>query len=765
VAAVAFAQIWQRADQAELAAHPDEAAHFVSAVCLQDYCKTALGSSPVRFAESYYVRYPKIAFGHWPPLFFVLQALWYAVAGASPFHAVLLTGAILAATGVVLFLYLHRLHGFAIALLSTGVFLSIPTVRWTAALVMSDMLAALLMLLAVLALERRAWKQFAIWAVLAILTKESALALLVLAPVALPRQRASLVRIAGGFAVLAAVLAGAYWVAGVLRLRDLPQVAASWGEFAQRLPLLDTFFQGASLPMFLTAGLGAVLLAIRPAPERTRQGKIALLWLCVILASQLLARTALEERYVLAAYLPLTVLFAEGLRRLPGSLLAFAWTIVCIALSPGEPYSQRTGYAEIAAAIPSDPRSPAILVSSDASGEGALIAARLLRDPDRDGLILRGSKVLSKSDWSGENAKPRFQSAQEVLALLDSIPIHFLVVDRFGYLAVPAKAHHRLLEDAIRADPARFRRIGDYPLFLDGKRLENAVQVYENLRASANPTGVLRIDMTSSLGRKLELRWNPNRRTSPPTPSAARLLLPGWLPRYRDAEPIRLAPDREQIAAEGGWGRVYVTSPPGQVWTVRGLPPWIAGASPASGHGDGVFAYSLLENLSAEDRWAELGVGSRFSRVTQPGVFRSANAHLEDLPGAKTKLTATSEGPDGGDALLLERPDPPDEAPATTSAYFSRVPVEAGRSYRLSLWVRAQQRGRIWLRFAQDAIPFNGCGLNQPVEVSPEWKQAFVTFRIKGDGCGTETNRLSIDAGQISGNLWVSQIALHPVPD
>src|SRR5689334_16872386 len=78
IASVALIQFCYQAYQSDLAAYPDEAAHFVTGVAVLDYVTTALGSNPVSFAESYYAHYPKFALGHWPPLFYGLEALWFA---------------------------------------------------------------------------------------------------------------------------------------------------------------------------------------------------------------------------------------------------------------------------------------------------------------------------------------------------------------------------------------------------------------------------------------------------------------------------------------------------------------------------------------------------------------------------------------------------------------------------------------------------------------------------------------------------------------
>src|SRR5262245_57615103 len=65
----------------ERANYADEAAHFMNGMLVREYLATGFGSNPMRFAESYYLSYPKVAFGAWPPLFhfvlgFVLLPGW-----------------------------------------------------------------------------------------------------------------------------------------------------------------------------------------------------------------------------------------------------------------------------------------------------------------------------------------------------------------------------------------------------------------------------------------------------------------------------------------------------------------------------------------------------------------------------------------------------------------------------------------------------------------------------------------------------------------
>ncbi len=817
---VAFFQLSQRADLSNLAGYPDEASHFVTGVCLLDYCRKALGTNPLSFAESYYAHYPKVAFGHWPPVFYVLQALWYGVLGVSTLNALLLVGCITATASLILFLRLRRLYGTWIASLSICAFLWLPVVRRSTLLLMSDMLTGLFTLLAILAFcdgwihgRRRYWLQFALWTLLAIGTKESGLTLLVFALIALPLLggktflgRRNLYLMAIGFGLVLAVTLFLYAASGVLHSRDQPQAAMTLSELWQRLPLLATFAGGVPVAMILIAAFGAAgVLAIRKSAASRDQfvlAKIALIYLLTTLASQLAARTQVEDRYFLAAYFPLAILFAQGLsslqwttnritgKRAAGFVIAAACAILSIVAMPGgKMYERRTGYAEIAAAIPFDPRLPAILVSSDASGEGSFLAERLIRDSSRDGLVLRASKMLSNSDFLG-NRKLLTKSIDQVHEFLDGVPVRFIVLDMNGFIDPFSRAHHRLLEDTLRRDPEQFRLIGNFPLYFDGRRRLNAVQVYENLGARPNPRGVIRIDMANSLGRNIEIPLTGASSISvrPSQPSG----LPLWLTRLRPAEndagtAIHIAPDMDRIPAWGGWGRIYVTAPPVQSWQVRGLPAWLTTLSNGTGYGNGTFTYRLEPNETGEVRWAIISVGDRSFRVVQPGfpyiylpsfqpfsdvevtpppegysyLPKPSRWHLQDLPGGRSKVTVAPGGPGGDDCLIVERPDAPNDDPLATSVYYSGIDIDEGATYRLSLWMRAQHPSQISVRFGQSAAPYNRCGLDQPLDVASNWTKVNLWFHARGEGCGRGQNRFFIEAGRIDGKLWLSQVSLH----
>src|SRR5579862_2100975 len=69
-------QVWMGAFNVERGFYSDDAAHFMNGLVIRDYVYQAFGTNPVRFAEQYYLSYPKIAPLMWPPLFHVVLGVW-----------------------------------------------------------------------------------------------------------------------------------------------------------------------------------------------------------------------------------------------------------------------------------------------------------------------------------------------------------------------------------------------------------------------------------------------------------------------------------------------------------------------------------------------------------------------------------------------------------------------------------------------------------------------------------------------------------------
>ncbi len=78
-----FLQILSGAYRAEFAGYPDESAHYVTSLMVRDFIAGGNYTNPVQFADDYYAHYPKVALGHWPPLFYAFGGLWMLIFSAS----------------------------------------------------------------------------------------------------------------------------------------------------------------------------------------------------------------------------------------------------------------------------------------------------------------------------------------------------------------------------------------------------------------------------------------------------------------------------------------------------------------------------------------------------------------------------------------------------------------------------------------------------------------------------------------------------------
>jgi hypothetical protein len=662
-------QVSQRTYRADLATYPDEAAHFVTAICLLDYVRTSFGDNPMAFAESYYVHYPKLAAGHWPPAFYVVQAVWYHVLGATPPTALLLAASIAALACLVFFVTARRIQGTWIAFLSTVVLLCLPMVHRSVSKLMSDMLVSMFAFLAVLAFsdslrsnDGRRTVAGLLWTAAAILTKESALTLLVFIPAAVllfGRSRAlrapTTSRLLwGGLALVTVSLLGTYAISGVLHLRGLPQVS-TWPDTMGRLHFLLRFAQDVPVAVLVISAIGAGATIPgspnRPGPHCYVRGSI--LWLTIWLVFQVLFRDTIEARYFLPAVFPLMILFAEGLdvfarltarltNRAAG-LVPLGASLLCIVTMPASTPPHRTGYAAVAEAIPFAGASSVVLVSSDSVGEGALVSERLIRDPERRGFVLRASKMLASANWMGTIYEPLVTSVQDVRERIDAIPVHFIVIDMYGFASDMDRPHHRLLDQAVRQTPAQFRLVGDFPLSFGGRQRAHAIQVYENLAARGRTPEVIRVPMAESLGRTLEARVDPRSAGLPPdeeTAARIRELRAGvWienvaarlenvLPRRAPAGlEMQIVPKRDELAADGGPGQVYVTAGPDRTWGVRASTSWIIVASDSRGRGDGVVSYEVQPNTTDRPRTGKIAIGGmRYSILQRPRSSSSSSA-------------------------------------------------------------------------------------------------------------------------------------------
>ncbi len=507
----------------------DPPAHFVSGVLVYDYLWTAFGSNPLHFAESFYVRYPKVAIGHWPPVYYAVQAVWYGLFGTSPGVARALSAAVAAALAGLLFLRLRRGPSVSLAFAAAWAFLALPWVQRTALEVMSDLLTGLFTFLALLAFAdlldgrgKRAGGRFLVWSALAVLTKGTAVALgpfVLAAPLLAGRARCyrapwywggglGLAAIGALFFLGAQVAGLAYPVTLGSLLRQMMSgkiagaaVVAWWGS--------------APWPVFTLALVGFLDAAWarwrnRDQAPCTTDALVAAAFVFAQGGFLLLSNLTHEPRAFLPSLAPLVVLAVRAVaalgRFLPVRVAATASVLaLSLAVVSGgrTPLNRVDGYATAAAAIPYPDSGTLIVIGSDPPGEGAFIVERLVHDDRRAGVVLRGTSLLAESDWMGTRSTLRFESPGQVRDWLLAQPVSHVVIDDSAKLGPDLQ----LLKDAV-AGGTDFRLAGRYPVTDRLGVRQGELWIYENPAAAGrHPTMVrVRLGLDRS-GRVLEYLW------------------------------------------------------------------------------------------------------------------------------------------------------------------------------------------------------------------------------------------------------------------
>ena len=62
---------------------PDEAEHFIIGAAIHDLLVRGAFAHPIRVVEEFYRPCPNVTLGQWPPVLYLIKALWAAVAGGS----------------------------------------------------------------------------------------------------------------------------------------------------------------------------------------------------------------------------------------------------------------------------------------------------------------------------------------------------------------------------------------------------------------------------------------------------------------------------------------------------------------------------------------------------------------------------------------------------------------------------------------------------------------------------------------------------------
>jgi len=533
-------QRYDNAFSGEFGSYPDEAAHYVTGLMFHDYFASLHFFSPVQFAENFYVHYPKVGIGHWPPFFYVLQGIWTLIFSTSRTSVMFLMAALAALFAFVLYLVLKEKLGGTVSFAAGIVLLALPAVQAQSAMVMADIPVALFSLLAAMSFGRfldteRSFDvlAFGVFSAIAIMTKGSAFALALLPLIAIPLSRKwrlfRRLSLWGSAGIVLAVCGPWYWFTRRMQ-------AGAWNHAN---PVMK--YSLAAVPFYLWQSvkimgwglliLGAigVVIIVRQLLRSPETGKPEEngMWAAMIglfagaVTLPCIIPTGLEDRYLLPA-VPVAVAFAVAgakyavsqvsPRRAQPAATAALLIIVFVATGLSFPRTRPHGYRTVARTLVSNPRlrHSVILICSDADGEGMLVSEIAMLDYRPDHVVLRAGEVLARSDWNGSNYRLLLTSTSQIRAYMDSIPVSAVVIDG----SVPnssLKAHQTLLQRTVASDAAEWKLLGMYPVWRAGIEHLDSLDVYLFVGHSETARGVIHINMKRMLGRTLTLNLATNK--------------------------------------------------------------------------------------------------------------------------------------------------------------------------------------------------------------------------------------------------------------
>ena len=478
-----FAMVLARAYQSGFSG-ADEPSHFLNGYFIANYVSAHFGANPMSAAADFYIHYPKISIGHWPPAYYGFLGLVFLVLPPTMPVAFAINVLLAALPALGIAAALAMLADRRTAIAGVLVYALTPLVLEGHAMFMVDQpLAACLVAATALWIAYAlapGWGKaigFALLAALAVLIKGNGW-LVVFIPV-------FHILLTGNWKLLLSIKLVA--AAALAALLVVPwymltaKIAADGFNYQAGLPYASKALLANLLTLSHNLTPAGVLLALfGVAAEFRVRARSALRWLIVsgilslVLATLLLQSLVpvdIVDRYMAPALPAVVVLAALGVRHLLALLAArlarpapvaavLAALLAAVMAVPGvqhlaaRPPKADTGIALISSELAAG-RQPALtVIDGPAGAEGAFIAQMAVHDTQLQGYVIRASKLLADSNFMGSSYALKYSNAGQVLDELRRLGVQHVVIVRQNN--APAYPHSTQMRDALAASGSGF---------------------------------------------------------------------------------------------------------------------------------------------------------------------------------------------------------------------------------------------------------------------------------------------------------------------
>lgn len=475
--------------------YPDAPSHALNGIFYGDMIQEGGFMNPVSYAERYYVQYPSLTVGLYPPLFYVVEGIFFKTFGLSALAAKL---AVLAFTlvGVNAFFSLSRVW-FPLGLSLTGSVLLLvqPVTLFAEQNVMQEMPALAMSMLALYALyvgtateDSRLLFWVPVFSALAFLTKQTTIFLL---PVLffwlmsggrykLVRSRSFILGVLVGFVMLLPWLfvnlsTGKFYTANAIFHQYDP--VATYGYYFRRLPDIISY------PVLLLSGISLIMFT---QLWKRVEYRFAVLWAGSALGVLCFYKVN-EPRYAIFAVPPLIFLSIQVISHFTESysffrnhkkVLVFSLLVlICIHLNPKAVWSgpDVKGFDNVANFIESD--SDCVSVLYDGYFNSNFIFHMRAGDEDRRVFVFRASKVVFVTKGFVKlGYKELIVDIDEFYKLLDRYAIKYVVQEERDSIKTPA---NKRLRQWVKE--GSFRLMDNYEIPCHGMKGFGHLLLYEYL--------------------------------------------------------------------------------------------------------------------------------------------------------------------------------------------------------------------------------------------------------------------------------------------